>query len=179
MPPLVSNFDSQVTIEYPRSTAVGFSHTINPRNKIAADVIWYGWSSAFDSIGLKRENPTNPALANTIITDSTPLDWNDSQSLRLGYELTVNNSDILRLGYVHHHGASPDGTLTSLIPAVPEHALTVGYSRALSAFDLNGSYMYQTGNQNVRTSQLLGQDFADSRIDSDYHVFSIGVTVTR
>lgn len=89
------------------------------------------------------------------------------------------NNDILRLGYVNHQGASPDGTLTSLIPAVLEHAFTVGYSRALGAFDINASYMYQTGNENVGASQLLGQDFADSRIDSDYHVFSIGLTVTQ
>lgn len=72
LPSPVSDFDSQVTIEYARATAVGFSHTINPRNKVAADVVCYGWSGAFDAIGLKLENPTNPALARTIITESTP-----------------------------------------------------------------------------------------------------------
>ena len=164
LPPIKTDFDSKLRVKYPQSAAIGLSHTVNPRHRISADLIWYNWSDAFDSIGLKFKNPNNPALAGLTVTDATPLDWDDSLSIRLGYELDATDTDVLRLGYVHHAGASPNDTLTSYIPAVLEHAFTLGYSHEFRKFEVNASYMYQTGSQRVGTSRLLGQDFSNSEL---------------
>ena len=128
--PLQSSFDAEVDLVWPQSVGVGLQHLLAPRHRVGVDVIWYDWSHAFDRLDLKLSDPTNPlfAMFGPRVQDSFPLDWEDSMSVRTGYEYLANSGDIFRLGYVFNRDTIPNSTLTPYIPAILDHTVTTGYS---------------------------------------------------
>ena len=64
-----------------------------------------------------------------MLTDSLPMRWEDSVSLRLGYEWDSSDVTTWRLGYVYHDSPVPDATLNPYLDGVLEHAFALGVSR--------------------------------------------------
>src|SRR5205823_1905817 len=55
-----SNYDSELRIEWPESVGVGIRQELCPCQTLSADLIWFGWSSAFDEFRLRLRHPSNP-----------------------------------------------------------------------------------------------------------------------
>jgi len=178
-PPTIesSDFDAQVALTWPRSVGVGVKHSLCAHRRVSADVIWFDWPSAFDSIGMRLSNPSNPAFAALApITDQFPLNWYDSVSVRLGYEHSPRPSDVFRVGYVYHSNTVPSGTLTPYIPATLEHAFSVGYGRRWCDWRIDLAYQFSFGpDRRVTTSDLIGGDFNDSEIKARAHWISLSL----
>jgi long-subunit fatty acid transport protein len=174
-----SDFDTQIDLVWPRSLGVGVKHEMANCHRVAADVIWYDWSHAFDRIDLVFTNPSNPvigALAGPEIRDSFPLRWSDSVSLRLGYEWDSSDVVTWRLGYVYHDSPVPDATLTPFVDGVLEHAVAVGVSRIYSRGILNLAYQYSWHDERTVTdSDIVGGDFDNSTFDADAHWVSFSL----
>ena len=174
-PPGFTSYDSDLHITWPESLGVGVRHQLDPFQAISADVIWFGWSSAFDQIELVLQNPTNPFFPPLV--ENIPLDWQDSVSVRLGYEQDLDIGGTLRLGYVYHRNPIPDGTLTPFIQATLQHAVSVGYGWVAGDWEIDAGYMYLFGpTQTVGVSQLAGGDFSGSTHDAEIHAFFVGFT---
>lgn len=174
--PLHSDFDARVDLTWPRSVGLGIKHSLCPHRRVSADVIWYDWPHAFDTLGLRLANPTNGMFAPFgPISDQFPLHWRDSVSLRAGYEYFFRPGRVLRAGYVYHPNQIPEGTLTPYIPAILEHAFSIGYGRRLGNWSVDLAYQFSFGpDQHVTTSDFVGGDFENSQIEARAHWIFLG-----
>ncbi len=177
-----SDFDTQIDLVWPRSLGVGVKHELCPCQRFAADVIWYDWSHAFDRMDVAFSNPSNPVVGGLIpggtFSDSLAMDWEDSVSLRLGYEWDSSDVVTWRAGYVYHDSPVPDATLNPYLDGVLEHAFALGVSRAYDDAVLNLAYQYSFGRERrVGDSELVGDDFSNSTFDADAHWISLSVLV--
>jgi long-chain fatty acid transport protein len=181
--PLTSSFDAEVDLVWPRYVAGGISHFFGDcnRHRVSAEVVWFDWSHAFDRIDLQlsdSSNPVIPALLGPTVRESFPLNWDDSVSVRLGYEFFFTNCDVVRLGYIYHPNPIPNETLTPYIPAILEHAVSVGYGRQGERWGFNVAYQYSFGpEENVGRSALAGGDFDNSRFESEAHWLTLSFTL--
>jgi long-chain fatty acid transport protein len=175
--PIHSDFEADVNLAWPRSVGVGINHRLCPHRRISADVIWYDWHHAFDDIGLRLANPSNPVCAALApIHDRFPLDWRDSVSVRLGYEYFVTPDWVWRAGYVFHPNPVPDGTLTPYIPAILEHAFSIGHGRRWRQWNIDLAYQFSFGPaQHVTTSDFVGGDFDNSKVEARAHWISLSL----
>lgn len=180
--PVFSRFDAEVDQTYPQSVGAGITHLFAERHRVSADVIWYDWSSAFNSINFKFTNPDNPLLAAALpptITDSVQQNWDDNVSVRLGYEYFAKSGDIWRLGYVYHDSPVPDNTLTPYTDGILQHAVSVGYSTCIKSWQLNTGYQYSFGDeQNIGQSALVGGDFNNGSLDVNAHWLAVSLLKT-
>ena len=171
--PINSNFDAEVDLVWPQSVGAGIAHFVTEQHRVSADVVWYDWSRAFDQVDLKFTNASNPLvpiIAGPVVRDSFPLNWEDSVSVRLGYEFFRTPSDVIRTGYIYNAPNIPGSTLTPLIPATMEHSFTVGYGKCWHIWRSDFAYQYAWGpNRSVGTSALVGGDFDDSNSRSQAH----------
>jgi long-subunit fatty acid transport protein len=167
--PPPARFDADAEITWPQTVGLGLQHRFGPCRRLGLDLVWYDWSSAFDSLDV-----TLTDAAGNQIVDSFPLRWRDSLSVRTGYEQMLSTSTIVRAGYIYHRNPVPAGTLTPYIPGILEHAFTVGYGKRWTDHALNFAYMYSFGpSQSVGASDIAGGDFDNSRIDAAAHWVSI------
>ena len=176
--PISSAFDAKMNIAWPRSLGVGVKHDVTACHRVSADVIWYDWSNAFDRLDITLTNPSFPmfAMAFPTIRDSFPLGWDDTVSVRLGYEWEANACDIWRLGYVYHDSPVSDATLAPYVDGVLEHAFSVGYSRRCSGYVLNLAYQYSfSPERTVGDSAIVGDDFSNSTFEAKAHWFGVSV----
>jgi long-subunit fatty acid transport protein len=178
-PPIKSDFNARTAITWPQSLGLGIKHRVAEQHRVAADVIWYGWSSAFDDLGLTLTNASNPmvtALLGPKISQSVPLNWMDTVSIRLGYEFLATDSDTWRLGYVYHAAPVPANTLNPYLDGVLEHAATVGYSHRWGDWLLNLAYQYSwSPTREVTDSILAGGDFDNSSFKAQAHWISVSI----
>ncbi|NUQ60941.1 MAG: outer membrane protein transport protein [Pirellulales bacterium] len=178
--PVSSRFDAEVDLEWPRSLGLGLKHELSGDRRLGVDVIWFDWSDAFDSIDMRFADATNPlvpAVLGQTVTDSLPLDWEDSISVRIGYEQAISPCAVVRAGYVYHGNPIPTATLTPYIPAVVEHGVSAGFSRILGQWSVDLAYQYSFGDhQEVALSSLAGGDFNYSRVEAHAHWLLLGFT---
>jgi len=174
-----SYFDSELDWVWPRSLGLGLQHQACPCRRYGFDVVWYDWSGAFQQLDLKLSEPTNPlfaAVAGPRIEEAFPLRWRDSVSIRLGVEQALNQSEVVRLGYVYNRNPIPDSTLTNYIPAVLEHTFATGYGWKLAGYEFDFAYQFSYGpTHHVGDSDILGGDFDNSRIRSHAHWLALSV----
>jgi long-chain fatty acid transport protein len=168
-----SNYDSDLSIVWPESLGVGLRHELCCCRVLSADLVWFGWQRAFDDVSLQLSNASGlgfpPAINETI-----PLDWRDTLSLRLGYEVLLDDCRTVRLGYVHHRNPIPAATLTPFIQAFLENGVSVGYGWTACDWQIDVAYMYTWGpDQQVGTSGLAGGDFSNSEHTAQTHDISV------
>ncbi len=183
---LESHFDSKMKLKWPRSVAVGLKHDFCPHRRFSADVIWFDWSQAFNNIEIVLYNPTNPAIAPILgalgeslpVRQYFPLNWTDTVSMRLGYEMDLTDADTFRFGYVYHSSPSPDSTLNPYLDGILDNSFTLGYTRRFSRASFNAAYQYSfSGNRYVADSSLIGGQFDDSYMRAQAHFAMLSVLV--
>lgn len=168
-----SRYDADIRITWPRSLGFGVKHQLTPRGTFSADLIWFDWSSSFDSLGISLNGPETMGFPP--VTESLALDWRDTLSVRLGHEIDLGYGQTLRFGYVYHRNPIPTSTLTPLIQAITEHGLSTGYGFSWKGVDIDLAYMLTIGEDvRVNDSQFLGGDFNNARHGAVTHAISIG-----
>jgi len=167
-----TQYDSSLDITWPQTLGLGVRHQLCPCRTLAVDVIWTGWSNAFDDLGLHLRNPTTPGFPE--LDEQLPLRWRDSVSTRVGYERRFDHGQVVRLGYVHHRNPIPHGTLTPYIQAILEHAFSAGYGCVWRNWNIDLAYMYSFGPvQHVDVSDFLGGDFSQSTHRAQSHCIAL------
>eukprot|EP00913_Durusdinium_trenchii_P028344 g26572.t1 len=180
--PIHSRFDLDMDMAWPSSLGFGIVHQLTCAQRVSLDVVFFNWSETFDKIDMRLSRGTNPivtALAGPVIRDSLALNWKDSVSVRLGYEIDLSDCDTLRAGYVHNSESTPSSTLTPLIPATLEHTMTIGYGKRWCNWSFDFAYQYAVGpNRRVTTSDIVGGDFNFSKVKANTHWTMFSVTKT-
>jgi long-chain fatty acid transport protein len=162
-----TELDAYHRIIWPQSAGLGIRHELCPHRILSADLVWTGWSSAFNKFNLNFTNPSNPAYAGIIgsgLAEQFPLRWRDSLSVKLGYERHLDDSHVIRLGYIYHRNPIPDEMLTAYIPVTLEHAFSAGYGwTTKKSWEVDLAYQFSWApDYSVGDSALAGGDFSGS-----------------
>lgn len=178
--PIHARYDLDMEMTWPSSVGVGIAHQLSCHQRVSLDLMYFNWSNAFDKIDMTLTRGTNPllnALAGPRVRDSFALNWKDSISVRLGYELDLTDSDTVRAGYIHNTETTPSSTLTPLIPATLEHTWTIGYGKRWCGCSFDFAYQYAVGpNRHVTTSDIVGGDFNFSKLKANTHWWMFSFT---
>lgn len=180
-PDSTASYDLDVEMTWPRSVGVGSAYRFD-RGSVSLDFLWFDWSSAFDALTFHLKNGDNPtfdAVAGPRPSDKFPLEWRDSYTMRLGGEFQLTPVDVLRGGYIWILNPVPEDTLNPLIPAILEHAVSIGYGRrfdtAAGKVGLDVAYQFSWGRKrNVHDSEIVGGDFDESSMRAMAHWFFVG-----
>ena len=174
-----ARYDLEYDFRWPASITGGAAYGL-PRGRLSAEVAWFGWRSALDRFHFRLKNGDNPefdALVGSTPSDTFPLDWRDSVSVRLGYEHFLTDATAVRLGYIYNLNPIPDNTLTPLLPGVLEHSVTVGAGHRIGGAQLDFAYQYAFGRtREVGSSRILGGDFDSSRVQARAHWVFVGLS---
>ena len=171
-----SRYDTHVHMTWPETLGFGLRHELCPHRILSADLVWFNWSQAFDTIGVGLTDADRLLFPD--IHDELPLSWRDTLSVKLGYEQVLSNGHTVRCGYIYHRNPVPDATLTPYIQAILEHAFSVGYGVQWRQWEIDASYMFLfSPDVFVEDSELLGGDF-----DQSSHTFrchALGISAIR
>jgi long-chain fatty acid transport protein len=179
--PIGTHYESAVKMTWPQTFGIGIKQELTPRQRLSLDVVWVDWADAFKNIGLELSGSSNPlftGLLGPAITQSIPLSWWDSVSVRTGYEWFYSDSSVLRLGYIYNSTTIPSSYLTPWIPAILEHTFTIGWGNNFADnWRLDVAYQFSFGPQRSEgTSALVGGDFSNSTFNTQTHWIGIGLT---
>jgi long-chain fatty acid transport protein len=170
-----STYQVDADVVWPRSAGGGVRQQLGKRQVLAADVIWFDWSDAFDTFDISLTGSSNPGLPD--IFEQFPLHWRDTVSTRVGYEFHRSNGHVARAGYTHHKSPIPAQTITPFIPAALEHAFSLGYGWGWRGWQINLAYMFTYGpTVSTQTSDLVGGDFDQSTHSDRTHAGAISFT---
>ncbi len=174
-------YDFRSDVEWPRTIGAGISYKMGMSNKFALDVVWFDWSSAFDSFDLSLTDGDNAefnAVLGSKVKDDFPLDWDSTFAIRLGHEYfhKGKDNDVFRFGYIFNDNPVPKETQTPLIPGTVKHVFTTGYSHKWEKWELDTAYQFMMSDRDhVNTSSIIGGDFDNSSMKVKVHVLFIGL----
>jgi long-chain fatty acid transport protein len=178
--PTFSRFNSRLNIVWPQTVGAGIKQDLPNRQRVTCDVVWLDWSHAFKSFDLElinSSNPVIPAVLGPVIRDTIGMNWKDSVSVPVGYEWFYSDANVLRAGYIYNSNQTPSASLTPLIPAILEHAFTIGHGTNINNWRFDVAYQYSFGPQrNVDTSSLVGGDFSNSTFSAQAQWISVSLS---
>ncbi|MEJ2504124.1 MAG: outer membrane protein transport protein [Gemmatimonadota bacterium] len=156
--------DVTATLTFPAQAVVGVSVDAAPGVAIIADYQWTGWSS-FDQITGKFENPGADDL-------ELPLEYEDTHSFRIGTELAASPALSVRGGFIYNTAASPDQSVTPILPEAERQLYTVGLGYDFGRFRADAYYNYvNQADRRGRVRSSLPGVFADP--DLNVGVYSV------
>lgn len=171
-----ARYDADVNITWPQTLGFGVRQEVNDFYVLSADLVWFGWSRAFDDIGIHLTDADQMMFPD--ISESLPLDWRDTLSVKLGVEKLLDNQRILRAGYVYHRNPIPSSTLTPYIQGIFEHGFSLGYGMHWRQWELDASYMFLfSPTVRVGTNGLVGTDFDNATHKAYAH--AVGLSAIR
>jgi long-chain fatty acid transport protein len=125
--------DAELTL--PPQAVVGLRFLATPEVELAVDYQWTGWST-FDEIA-----PTFDVLQMSPLV----LEYEDTHTFRLGGSYQASEPLVLRAGFVANNAATPDQTVTPILPEAKRWLLTggLGYDFGIVRLDVFYNYLNQ------------------------------------
>jgi len=167
VPSLPFRYDAQVNTAFPHQVAAGVSWRPMDRLRLAGQVEWIGWSSAFDELPVQLSNGSSAAINGVVggssLLDVVPLNWKDRWVFRAGAEYRISTSWVLRAGYAFGESPVPSSTLTPMNAALMEHTATAGAGYEHGRWSVDLAYQYDLpSRRGVGTSGLLSGEYSNS-----------------
>lgn len=163
----------ETEITMPGQLLVGTSVQATPQLKLLADYQWTQWSS-FDVLPLDFEN-------DALDTEQVE-NYNDTHALRLGAEYALNAAWTARAGILTHGPATPDETVTPLLPEGYRNELTAGFGwQPSSLLEVNVAYQYIAQNDRRGRVREIPEGASVEDVNSGLYRFGahlIGTTIT-
>jgi long-subunit fatty acid transport protein len=177
------HYHAQVRNIFPQAVTGGGSWGFSPQWRLALQVDWVNWGSAFQTLPVSLSGGSNPAInaaaGSSSIQDNIPLDWRDEFVYRAGIEYKLTSQLALRAGYCFSPSAVPDQTLTPLTAAISEHTLCAGIGYQWKRCQIDLAYQYNIPiTRNVGTSALLDGEYSNSSVEVAMHVVALTLGVT-
>lgn len=141
------NGNVSIDIDLPAILAVGLSTTYIKNWTFEFDLYWVDWAT-MDTLLINYHNPLPPDQP--IIRN-----WKDVFFYSLGARYQLNESIVLRGGYMFRNTPVPESTLDPLIPDADNHIVTVGAGYQRGGLSVDAAYMAviyedRTTNKNIR-----------------------------
>jgi long-chain fatty acid transport protein len=106
----------EASLTFPAQAVVGLSFAATPQLDLAAEYQWTGWSS-FDEISPDFE---------TLEMSPLVLNYEDAHTFRFGGSYLASPEMALRAGFLFNTAATPDETVTPILPEAKRWLATVG-----------------------------------------------------
>jgi long-chain fatty acid transport protein len=129
-------------------------------------VVW-GW---FNSVKIDFANPRTPDL---VLTPQNK----DTHGFRFGSEYRYSPKLVLRGGYLHHSGASPENFVTPLLPEAARNEFTIGAGIDLTP-KLHADLAYQFIKQDDRRGTVNLAVGNTGLYQFSAHLFGAGLAYT-
>ena len=114
----------------PREIALGAAFKANQDLLLSAKINWINWDDAINDVTSTATDPNNP-LAQQSIAFVQQQDWHNQIVYALGAAYTYNDKTTLYAGYNHGKNPMPERNSNSLLAAILEDHITVGFARQL------------------------------------------------
>lgn len=139
---------AEASLTFPAQAVVGLQLAATPELGILADYQWTGWSS-FDRIRAEFEGGSDLVL---------PLAYEDTHTFRLGGTYAASSDLMLRGGFVYNTAASPDQSVTPILPEAERQLYTAGIGYRMGDFraDLFYNYVNQADRRGRVRSEVPG-----------------------
>lgn len=139
------------SITMPDQGTVGFALEASPAVTLLFDLQWINWS-VFDTLVVEFENQPD----DRVMVEQ----YKDTYGLRFGFDWTASERLAVRGGYLYHNGASPDATVTPLLPEGTRNEFTVGFGYSFGSMftvDLAYQYLKQNDRRGRTRDAIAGQ----------------------
>jgi long-chain fatty acid transport protein len=158
-------------LTFPPQAVVGLSFAATPQLNLAAEYQWTGWST-FDEIAPEFEN---------LPADTLVLNYIDAHTYRFGGSYLASPAMALRAGFLVNTAATPDETVTPILPEARRWLATVGlgYDFGTIRADLFYNFVNQDDRRGRVRSPAPGQPAEQLNIgmyESTAHL--VGITLS-
>ncbi len=174
------HYDAKIKTALPQRLSLGFAAVLTPRWRLLGQVDWVNWSAAYNHLDVNLSNGSNGVVngvaGSTGITDRIALNWKDQYVFRLGTEVDVTDSFMLRFGYVHGNNPVPNSTLLPMTAAISENTLACGLGWRNESMRVDLAYQYDLPVTKSGTgSSVTGPEYKDTKVSVQAHW--VGLTV--
>jgi long-chain fatty acid transport protein len=136
----------EASITFPAQAVVGLAFAATPQLDLAFDYQWTGWST-FDQITPEFERlPDAPLILN----------YKDAHTFRFGGSYLASPVMALRAGFLYNTAATPDETVTPILPEATRWLLTAGLGYDFGT--IRADLMYNLVNQDDRRGRVRNAD---------------------
>jgi long-chain fatty acid transport protein len=165
--------DQTVTADltFPAQAVVGLRFAATPELDVAVDYQWTGWSS-FDEIAPDFENFNSPPLV---------LNYRDAHTVRFGGSYMATPGVAVRAGVLYNTAATPDETVTPILPEAERFLITAGLGWDLGVIraDVFYNFVNQADREGRVRSPQPGQSGTALNVgtySSTAHLFGLTVS---
>lgn len=174
------NYDAAVSTAMPRTVSGGLVVQASDTLDLGLQLDWINWARSFDTLPLRLQNGSNPALNGLLgmdsIDDTAPLDWCDQYVIHLGGEYRYSQRLSLRAGYEYGTVPVPVATMTPMTGAILNHAMSIGLGYRLDDIELDLAYRWSINNRvDVNDSLLLGGEYDNTSLTVGLHTFGVSI----
>ncbi len=118
-----AKFDTAANLELPSTVNIGVANSSIDRLHLGLDVVWTEWSTYDQLVYNFGAGYPTPPLPNP---ETTPKNWKDVWSIRAGGEYELNESWVVRGGYVWDESPVDDQSRAPELPGSSRHMLMTG-----------------------------------------------------
>jgi long-chain fatty acid transport protein len=159
------------SLTFPPQAALGFNFAATPQLDLAAEYQWTGWST-FDEISPDFETLEMAPLV---------LNYEDAHTFRFGGSYFASPALALRAGFLVNTAATPDETVTPILPEADRWLATagLGYDFGTIRADIFYNFVNQDDRRGRVRSPAPGQDATALNVgtyDSTAHL--VGITLS-
>lgn len=148
-----SAFDAALPL--PAELAFGAGWDVSDELTLGVDLNYTFWSS-YESLDFYFNGNVGNTDGDISSPDVSvnPQNWEDSWTLKLGGDYTVNEQFAVRAGGYYDFSPVPDATLSPITPDTDRYGLTGGLSyNPNNQFSIDGSLLYINGDRTVLASE--------------------------
>ena len=129
---LANGQSTTTTLPLPAQFVIGVAYKATPKLLLLADYQYTRWS-LFDKLPINGQ----------YLVSAVDENYNDTNGIRLGAELSLGSKVVLRAGFDGHSAAAPDQTVTPNLPEGTRQEYTIGFGTKLTkALRFDAGYMY-------------------------------------
>ena len=168
-PALPPDGDIKTSVTLPQSVVVGAAFRPIEGLEVEANVVWTNWSQ------FKTLDITVPSAMGTgTMVISTPENYSNTTSFRIGAEYALPGGAAVRAGYYRDPSPIPSTNLTAQLPDIDRNDVAVGGSIALGRYQIHGGLLWVLPGSRTTSSV---QDMPQHKGTFDVSAFVAAVTL--
>jgi len=167
---LFPDSDIETRVRLPASLTGGVAFKATDELVLETDVTWTGWSS-YDEMTVVFDH----LLGSTGVESTTPKEWWDSFTYRLGLEYELSEQFSGRAGYAYDRSPIPNSTRDPSLPGADRHDLTLGVGYDAWPLLIDASYLYAMFEDAPSQLESAENGALPGSYETTAHVFAVSL----